>query len=434
VKSTISVPGSGATEARANSALAMSRRGFGASVLATAAAASLPAWADTMPFRRGVNLWHLMEITPRHRDGMPIWPAFASPQNEMPDWQLRQLARVGFDFVRLPILPEVIMLAPVAERDHLHSEIRACVRRCLGAGLAVVLDIHPNFNLVGYEPKDLVANEDGALFHAYGDAVAELVRVLSDFSSGRVALELMNVPWLRTGLEESRWQRMTETLHAAARSVSSDLRLVLCGGQSSPEELTWLDPRPFAGSDVFFTFHYYKPMIFTHQGAGRDLEHLDSLPWPEWRGSEAEAKRRAFRGIRETSLSAAQRGQAQAAAGQKLDYYFSDPFGPDNIESDFASVAAWAYRNGIDRSRVIVGEFGVNRAIRGRPGALRSDRGRWLKFVRLTAERDGFGWAFWAYSGQDGMTLANEFPARTLDTETLRALGLDGRERIKRLP
>ena len=93
---------------------------------------------------------------------------------------------------------------------------------------------------------------------------------------------------------------------------------------------------------------------------------------------------------------------------------------------DFAQASAWAKANGVAAQQVLLGEFGVSRTTGPYVGAAEADRLLWLATVRTAAERAGFGWCLWSYSGPVGMTLANGFPARSLDRRHPARLGSQG--------
>jgi endoglucanase len=103
---------------------------------------------------------------------------------------------------------------------------------------------------------------------------------------------------------------------------------------------------------LIFTFHYYNPFQFTHQGA-------------EWvQGSTA---------------------------------WLGTPWGTSRertaVQDDFDTVAAWAVQHQVP---VLMGEFGAySRA------AMR-DRIAWTTFVAREAEKRGFAWAYWEFDSGFG--------------------------------
>ena len=106
--------------------------------------------------------------------------------------------------------------------------------------------------------------------------------------TSKLALELMNEPqygWDAPTTE--RWQRMLELLHQGARAQAPDLLLVVTGARGGDATgLKALDPAPFAASNVLFSFHYYEPHDFTHQGvvspnpSASHWRFISGLPYP----------------------------------------------------------------------------------------------------------------------------------------------------------
>src|ERR1700733_7843625 len=210
----------------------MKRRDFlAACVAASAVPAAAFAQSAGPVFRRGINIWHLMETTRRVAENRPVWPAFDLPQNAMPEYQIRQLRRIGFDFVRLPVLPEGLMTATADELPHVMEKIRGNVARFLDAGFNVIVDLHPGSQMKGDTPSDFAAGPDNNAFRHYEVALTNLAKALVDFPRDRIALELMNEPWLATTAELARWQTMVQRLHDAARGAAGNLSVVLGGGE-----------------------------------------------------------------------------------------------------------------------------------------------------------------------------------------------------------
>jgi len=103
---------------------------------------------------------------------------------------------------------------------------------------------------------------------------------------------------------------------------------------------------------LIFTFHYYEPFAFTHQGA----EWVD--------GSDA---------------------------------WLGTTWGTDSdraaVRRDFDAVASWAVQHNIT---VFMGEFGAYSR------AAMTDREAWTAFAAREAERRGFSWAYWEFDSGFG--------------------------------
>jgi hypothetical protein len=363
------------------------------------------------------------EVIARGAEVDYVWPAFAAAKFAIRDEELAELRATGFDFVRLTADPAILIATEGPRCDELSEHYLAVVERLLDRGFNVVFDLHPVAENPRFGPKALVDADQPEIFVAHLRLVGRVARSLTRFPIDRIALELMNEPELPNAGDAPRWQGMLEALHAQARVAAPDLALVLGGIEwNSAYGLLRLDTAPFAGSNVIYTFHYYDPHTFTHQGVGNDsTRYLDGLVWPADSDNVREVRARAL-----ARAAAAQKQGATDApflakrTGQLLDEYLRAALGPARIQRDFDAVAKWADLRGLARDRILLGEFGCVVAGNGAP--VGEPRLRWLQTVRSAAEREGFGWSYWAYKGYGGMELAPEDGAPHVDV--IVALGL----------
>jgi len=137
------------------------------------------------------------------------------------------------------------------------------------------------------------------------------------------------------------------TMQQLARywATEHDWRLVIVAALNSedPQELRAL-ALPEADPNIILTVHYYKPFVFTHQGAPwSELKSSGHIPW----GTSSDK---------------------------------------DSVQKDFAAVGRWA------RGRpVYLGEFGVYEK------AGIESRAQYLSFIARSAELEGWSWACWQF-------------------------------------
>ena len=310
------------------------------------------------------------------------------------------------------------------------------MHRFLAHGLAVIVDFHANEHVPAYAPIKLVQGIDDPLFRDYVAMVGRTARVLAAFGTSKVAIEPMNEP--PYGYDPSttrRWQAMMETLHRAVRSEARDLTVVLTGAHGGDRDgLIALDPAPFAGSNVLYSFHYYEPHDFTHQGvetsepAARHWRFLPGLPYPSNSIPRDEAWRRVEDNILLADLSAGERRQALVETKRKVLAYLDAGYDRARVARDFDAVDIWARRNGIAPQSILLGEFGVVRTYGQYRGADTASRVAWLHDVRTEAERRSFRWAIWDVKDSGGMAIVESDDSTSLHQDTLRALGLNFHE------
>ncbi|KQP42289.1 hypothetical protein ASF49_00025 [Methylobacterium sp. Leaf104] len=394
---------------RTDSPLKPERAGLNRRAL-TALLLGLPALApgrasalDQAPaLRRGMNIHNLLNWPEADRQGGQVtylWPPFTAQRYQITDAALAELRLAGFDFIRLTVDPSILMASAADRQPELLAIIHRTIRQILGAGFQVVVDLHPVAVNPSYAPDRLIAAENPDLFTTYVDMVGRVAASLASLPPDRVAFELINEPRIVKAAELGRWQSMMERLHAAARTAAPQLPLVLTGAQwSSIDALLRLDPAPFKSSNVLYTFHFYDPHTFTHQGVpGEGAQYLRNMNWPP-QPAQAEAllEGATARINADPKVAAADKDAVIARSRKLIRDYFGTPTGREVIDRRFDAVAAWAQRNGIPNGRVLLGEFGGVWRVSGSDG-IAQDRVAWLAAVRSAAEARGFAWAYWAY-------------------------------------
>jgi len=250
--------------------------------------------------------------------------------------------------------------------------------------------------------------------------------MLARFPQDRVALEPVNEP--PQDCIDARWSAVQNELLAAARAAAPRLTLVATGGCGSMVRgLTALDPAPLARfAPLLFTFHFYEPYLFSHQGAPWMSEpvyrSLNAVPWPGTEGSleRTLAAVRAQMAL-DTGRSEAQKRAAYAETERVLKVYFEAQPARPFVDRYLGEVAAWGSRHGVPPARVLMGEFGALRSDARYVAAGAADRARYVADVRRSAEAFGFPWAFWNLF--DGMGMMDDV-SRAFDPAIVSALGL----------
>jgi hypothetical protein len=219
---------------------------------------------------------------------------------------------------------------------------------------------------------------------------------------------------------------MASKLIAQARSGSKNLTLVITGAcVSSLDGMLALDPKKLGDDNLIYTFHFYDPFTFTHQGASFIAwpdKYLDEVPWPAASRPIEEPLARLKEHMETVGLGSEAKEKAANGARRNLLKLYVSNAGRGMIEQRFAQVADWAREHGIAPERVFIGEFGVLKKDGDKPGALCADRMRWLTDVREVADRHGFSWAYFSYDGPFALVLDDQ--SRKLDVNVLRSLGL----------
>ena len=400
-------------------------------------------------FDRGVNAWPWFSFPVAFppAGAYPAIPPF-HPGRPVPRYEdLAKLAAAGFDFIRLPVCPAPFLhLASTGQERQLRRCIEAvteAVALAHSAGLGTVVNLQPD-STPGYTAEELYGST-AAMFDAYRRLVSRFAGSLAALPIERLAFEPVNEP-PQSAADD--WAARQDILLAAARASAARLKLVATGAfGGSIRGLVRLDPRALVRSfdPLLFTFHFYEPYLFSHQGAPwlarsePKYAWLNNLPWPGSAGSLS----RTMASVRER-MTAFPNGHSQArlrayeeTIRSGLEPYFNPPIDsgyftgdPGNGGEFFTVLRGWATGHGLGPERILMGEFGalqtteVARPVTGGPyvAANAADRARYLADLRRTAEDHGYGWAMWTLFNP-GMGLMDE-TSRALDPAVLGALGL----------
>jgi endoglucanase len=374
----------------------------------TASAAS--AQAAPPEFKRGVSmeLWTSWPAEAEWADEAKLFP-FPEWRRLVTDDDLAALKSAGLDFVRLPVDPGVFASKVTAKlQGRLLDEVAAAAQSIRKAGLNVIIDLHTIPGGSARPATIEAVTESDATFDRH-IALAETFAKRFAPMNG-VALELINEPVMDCEPGENRWPAMMERLHAAARKAAPQLPLVVtgaCWGEAGKLEAL---PRSLSDDALtLFSFHSYAPFVLTHQGAtwaGDFIPHVTGLPFPPNRYGAGDLKV-AVRTVKEKMDRDAEPGRREGLKSY-LDEQIAQIDTPEKLQAVMAApfevAARFADDRGIDRSRILLGEFGMIRQEWGNPFMMPDEwRVDYLRVKSSLAEKNGFGWAIWGYSGAFGV-------------------------------
>jgi hypothetical protein len=294
------------------------------------------------------------------------------------------------------------------------------------------VDFHPSDLHPDYTAAALTKGVATPAFRDYLRLLERTAVLLDGLKSPRVAFELMNEP----PISPQAWQPMLEAAYRAVRRHTPRLLLVLPGAsEGMPEGLLGLQAAPFRGDPaVLYTFHYYEPFQFTHQGASWNAARfLTDVPYP--------ANARPLKGTLDASLAAIEASRlsqtekviAGVDARRMLESYRRSGFDRAAIARSLDRIVAWAQRNGVSPHQIYLGEFGVMKS-RWMSDTARAERRQWFADVRAEADLRGFAWSAWVYRGAGGFALTDGDDAVDIDPQIAAALALTARARHSAAP
>lgn len=321
----------------------------------------------------------------------------------------KAIAKAGFTCVRLPVDPTRLFSSTAGiVNTGVAKKLDKAIDTITEAGLAVVIDLHA----LGTQSEDqydkALIDDTKPVGKKAQEAVLKnwtaLAKHLATRDPAKVYLELLNEPIFEKKPE--RWPQVQSLLLAAVRAEAPGHTIILTGvNYSSIDGLVSL-PEPLTADDnVIYTFHFYEPHTFTHQGAtwgSPNWALLTGLPYP----SSPEL----VKDIAEKITDRSARAEAE--------WYGKQNWNASKIDARITKAADWAKKH---NAVLWCGEFGV---INKAPA---DSRANWLRDVRTGLDQHGIGWCMWDWAGNFGITTTAkpESGQRTLDQSILHVLGLE---------
>lgn len=363
-------------------------------VLVSTAGATAP--TDGVPpdrlarLSRGVNLSHWIWLP--QRKTLEQRAAFITRAD------IALLKSAGLTHARLPFEPPTVW----DHNEHKFKdaglvELRAAIATVLDGGLAVIVDAHAVE--MGWAMPDAAGRcEELERFWA------ALAGELGATDPERVFLEVLNEP--HDIKDPGAWEKAQERVVAVIRAGAPKHTIIVTGdGWGGIDGLKRL--KPLADPNLVYSFHFYEPHTFTHQGA--------SWGWKPWRHIKGLVYPSGPEGVEQVAAGIGADDDEKKQAAGAVRQYGKERWDAARIGARLAQAAEWGKAN---RVPVYCGEFGVFRNFSPRQSRL-----EWIKDTRTGLEMLGIGWAMWDYCG--GFALVDGEPgSRTADEGVLRALDL----------
>jgi endoglucanase len=218
--------------------------------------------------------------------------------------------------------------------------------------------------------------------------------------SNYILYEVLNEPH---GIAAATWGQIQQTAIDAIRTVDTKHTIVVGGVNfNNYNDLSTLPV--YTDKNLLYTFHFYDPFVFTHQGASWNtpsMEPLSGVPFP-YNASKMPACPTSLKGSWvESSLNNYAADGTVAKVKSLID-----------IAANFKTT-----RN----VNVFCGEFGVYI-----PNSSNDDRTYWYEVVRKYLEEKGIPWTIWDYTGTFGIFNkgSNEIFDYDVNLPLVAALGL----------
>jgi len=340
------------------------------------------------------------------QDDLPQFP-FKKGVNFTKWFETRSFSDINFtkyseqDFINVKSLGADVIRLPV----RFHDYTLPGKKNKIDEGLFILLD-----TIVDWAEKhQIYLILDNHSFHSIDATDAKIDKILIPVwkqlakhfkkRSDYIIYEILNEPH---GIADELWNKIQENTVKAIRKIDKKHKIIIGGtNYNSIEKMTKLPI--YRDANLIYTFHFYDPHIFTHQGAmwnRPSLAPLSGLPFPLGGNSLPEVHE-TFKGTWvEESLKNYSQDSMFSKLCETLDkaYYFSRE---NNVP-------------------IYCGEFGVFML-----QSPEDDRVEWYKFICEELEKRNIPWTCWDYFGGFGIFKTQErgkFP-EDLNSYIIKAMG-----------
>lgn len=330
----------------------------------TAQVAGVPA-SRLERLKRGVNLtrwfWYPASTSAEYFDGY------------ITDDDLQILSDLGVTHVRLVINPQFLLQPDFdgAPNPAFLAHVDKAIDRLLAKNIAVIVDMHD-------EAKQKW-EQDNEYVNTFEKLWAALAKHFSRRDPDMVLLELLNEPVFDSN--PSKWldiqKRFLQTVRAAAPNHTLIATGPNWGGIDGLLKVT-----PADDPNVIYSFHFYEPHPFTHQGAtwaDEGPKALAQMPYPVDR-------ERCDKLIPIISTEAS-KWMARS--------YCAENWDAQKVEDRVLRAVNWSKQH---NAPIYAGEFGVYCAV-----APQQDRLQWLRDVSAIFDKYDIPRAAWGYDDCFGL-------------------------------
>ena len=308
------------------------------------------------------------------------------------------MAKLGFDSVRLSIDPvplEHSMNHGDGPNADFLARLDSAVDAMLANGLAVQIDIHPE----GPYKQQVKNGNEGA--ERFVMLWRKLATHYADRDPEKVFFEIMNEPEVS---DPYRWAGIQA---AAAQAIREDApkNTIIATGPNWSGISDLLTQHPLPDGNVIYTFHFYEPHQFTHQGASWSSPYMiytHDIPYP----------------ATETSIDLVKQ-VPDPADRYAFEHYWLDHWDTRRIRLQIDAAADWGKTYNVP---LLCNEFGVYRKVTDSVSRM-----NWIRDVRTALEADNIGWTMWDYRGGFGVVWKEDGRPAKVDDKVVEALGLKGK-------
>jgi endoglucanase len=306
---------------------------------------------------------------------------------------LKLMRSLGLTYVRIGVDPAYFGWgrADAPGKEALWKRLDDAIDLVLNNGLTVDLCVFPTD-----EYKQQLANDRGATqFRFLWEALA---KHYANRDPDHILFELMNESEVQ---DPYRWIGIESSVVTAIRH-SDTTHTILASGAHYDSLDDLLTTQPLADENVIYTFHFYEPYQFTHQGAtwgSPEWLYYKNIPFP----------------ATVDQLDSTLKSIPNDIARYQLYLYATGGWNAEAVRQRITFAAEWGREHNVP---ILCNEFGAYRDT-----APPDSRARYIEAVRSALEANHIGWAMWDWSDNFGLvTKTAGHP--TVDPAIAKSLGL----------
>jgi endoglucanase len=335
------------------------------------------------PFTKGINLTGWFQVD---SPGQIQFTRFTKQD-------IINIKSLGCDVIRLPVnMHSMTSGGPSFTLNPMYvSFLDSVVTWCEQLHIYIMIDNH------SFDPNVNTSPDVENILTAVWSQTAMHYKDRSDY----VIYEILNEPH---GISTTTWGSIQNRVISAIRAKDSRHMIVVGGsGYNSYSELKNLPV--YSDPNLLYTFHFYDPFMFTHQGASwtaPSLEPLSGVPFP-------------YDASRMPSCPASLKGTWIESSLNSYPNEGTVSFVKQLIDN------AITFRNN-RQVNIFCGEFGVYI-----PNSNPADRSYWYSIVRQYFDNNNIPWTTWDYKGTFGLFNkgSNELFEHDLNIQLLQSLNFN---------
>jgi endoglucanase len=241
-----------------------------------------------------------------------------------------EVAKAGFKTVRIPINFGAWASLDKPYRWENKDGLKTAdlfVKWALANGLNAIIDLHH----VEFDGKV----KDAATTERIVWLWREIAERYKNTNPEKVFFELRNEPH---DIKAEDWRAQAQEIIKAVRAIAPNHTLIV-GFHDWNSRAALIDSKPFNDSNIIYTFHFYDPFIFTHQGATWSSEGL-----PELKGVQFPAR---------NEIKVPETAKGKWIENQIKSYQIDSQ--PQKMFADLKAAKDWSVQNNVP---IFLGEFG----------------------------------------------------------------------------